>query len=60
MSKMNTVPVVIQQTIESMLDDRTPDNVKFNNKMMLENITEVCDIALKKYEQQSDRMRSYK
>ena len=50
MSKMNTVPVIVQQTIESMLDKRTPENVKFNNKMVLENIVDVCQTAIRKYD----------
>jgi hypothetical protein len=50
MSKMNTVPVIVQQTIESMLDKKTPDNVKFNNRVVLENIVEVCQMAIRKYD----------
>ena len=50
MSKMNSVPVAVQQIIESILSKNTPAMVKFNQRQVLENIVDVCQIAIKKYD----------
>lgn len=49
MSKINSVPPIVQQIIESLLDEHTSDNVRFNNKLMLENIIDVSTNAINMY-----------
>lgn len=49
MSKINSVPPIVQQIIEAMLNEQNTDNVKFNNKLMLENIIEVSTSAINTY-----------
>ena len=46
MSKINTVPIIVQQLIESFLSDSTQDYIKVNQQITLENIRDVCESAL--------------
>lgn len=53
MSKINSIPPSVQQAIESLLDDKNADNVRFNNKQLLQNIIECSQSALTTYEKKS-------
>lgn len=52
MSKINSIPPIVQQAIENMLDARNSDNVRFNNKVLLQNIIECSQSAILKYDKE--------
>ena len=49
MSRFNSVPVIVQQMVESMNNKSTPEHVRFNNSQVIETIKEYCEKALKEY-----------
>lgn len=49
MTKYNTVPVIIQQIVESMDDKNVHPNVKFNQSQVLEATKDYIESALKRY-----------
>jgi len=49
MSKFNSVPVIVQQMVESIQSKSTPEHVKFNQAQVLETIRDYCDTALTKW-----------
>lgn len=53
--RFNAVPVIVQQTVETMIDKNTPANIKFNNSQVIRNIRDYCDLALQQYEKQSKK-----
>lgn len=53
MSKINSIPPIVQQAIENLLDEKNSDNVRFNNKQLLQNIIECSQSALTTYEKKS-------
>jgi hypothetical protein len=53
MSRFNAVPVIVQQIVESLQASNTPDHVKYNQVMVIENIRDYCDAALLKYKKDS-------
>lgn len=53
MSKINSIPPIVQQAIENMLDDKNSDNVRFNNKVMLQNIIDCSQSAITAYEKKT-------
>ena len=57
MSRYNTVPVIVQQMVETIESKNTPANVKFNQAQVLETIRDYCDIALAKWKKESDKYR---
>jgi hypothetical protein len=57
MSRFNTVPVIVQQMIESMKAKNTPPHVKFNVAMVVRNIRDYCDLALKDWEREQKKDR---
>jgi hypothetical protein len=52
MSRFNSVPVIVQQIVESIESKSTPANVKFNQAQVLETIREYCDNALIKWKKE--------
>ena len=46
---MNNIPVIIQQYAENALDTNTPDHIRFNYLILLENIRKYCDRAIDDY-----------
>lgn len=46
MSRFNTVPVIVQQLVESLKDKQTPQHVRFNQSAVVEAIRDYCDMAL--------------
>lgn len=57
MSRYNSVPVIVQQMVESIQSKSTPANVKFNQAQVLETIRDYCDVALAKWKKDSNRHR---
>jgi hypothetical protein len=53
MSRFNTVPVIVQQMVESIQSKNTPDHVKFNQAVVVETIRDYCDVAIAKYKKES-------
>ena len=49
MSRFNSVPVNIQQMVESVKSKSTPANVKFNQVQVLEAVRDYCNQALDHY-----------
>ena len=46
MSKFNSVPVAVQQIVESMNNPITPEHVRFNQSQVILTIKEYCEYAL--------------
>lgn len=57
MSRFNSVPVAVQQMIESLRDPKTPANVKFNQAQVLVSVRDSCDLALKQWEAEQRKTR---
>lgn len=53
MSRFNAVPVIVQQIVESLQASNTPEHVKYNQMMVIENIRDYCDAALSKHKKDS-------
>lgn len=49
MSKIDKIPVIVQQAIESLLDDRVPSHIRFNHLITLENIRDCATKAILDY-----------
>lgn len=49
MSRFNSVPVIVQQMVESMSNKSTPAHVRFNQSQVLETIRDYCDKALQEW-----------
>lgn len=47
-SRFNTVPVIVQQIVDSMNDPNTPPNIRFNYQVQLETIRDYCITMLNK------------
>lgn len=46
MSRFNSVPVIVQQMVESLQNKKTPEHVRFNHAQVVETIRDYCDKAL--------------
>jgi hypothetical protein len=53
MSRFNSVPVIVQQMVESLQAKNTPEHVKFNQVVVIETIRDYCDAAIAKYKKDS-------
>lgn len=53
MSRYNSVPVIVQQMVESIQSKSTPEHVKFNQAQVIETIRDYCDTALVKFKKDS-------
>jgi hypothetical protein len=49
MSRFNSIPAIVQQIGESILDSTTPSHVKFNQAQVLETIKDYCETVLTKH-----------
>ena len=47
--KLNSLPPIISQAIDSINDPSTPEHIKFNHIKNLENVVEQCGIVIKRY-----------
>lgn len=57
MSRFNTVPVIVQQMVETIQSKSTPASVKFNQVQVLEAIRDYCDVALTKWKKENNKHR---
>lgn len=55
MSRFNSVPIMVQQMVESIESKSTPEHVKFNQAQVLEAIRDYCDTALTKWRKESTK-----
>lgn len=55
MSRFNSVPVIVQQMVESLQSKSTPDHVKYNQAVVIETIRDYCDVAIAKYKKDSTK-----
>jgi len=46
---MNNIPVLIQQMAENALDTKTPEHIRYNHMIALENVRKYCDNILMQY-----------
>lgn len=45
----NTLPPIIIQKISELIDSNTPEHIKYNHMITLENIRDCIDSAIKEY-----------
>lgn len=57
MSRYNSVPVIVQQMVESIQSKSTPEHVKFNQAQVIETIRDYCDTALIKFKKDSAKRK---
>lgn len=55
MSRFNSVPIIVQQMVESMHSKQTPDHVRFNQSQVIETIRDYCDKALSDWKKEQDK-----
>lgn len=55
MSRFNSVPVIVQQMVESIQSKSTPEHVKFNQAQVIETIRDYCDGALTKWNKEQGK-----
>ena len=60
MSRLNSVPVNVQQMIESVQSKATPQHVKFNQVQVLEAIRDCCDQAVKGWNKEQEKQLLFK
>lgn len=57
MSRFNSVPIIVQQMVESIQSKSTPEHVKFNQAQVIETIRDYCDTALVKFKKDSTKRK---
>ena len=57
MSRFNSVPVIIQQMVESLKDSKTAPSEKFYKAQVLEVTKEFCEQALASWKKEQDKQR---
>lgn len=57
MSRFNSVPIIVQQMVESVQDKTTPSNVKFNQIQMIETIRDYCEQALTEWRKEQQKLQ---
>lgn len=60
MSRFNSVPVNIQQMVESIQSKSTPEHVKFNQIQVLETIRDYCEHAVVGWRREQDKKQLFK
>lgn len=55
MSRFNSVPVIVQQMVESMKSKSTPEHVRFNQAQVVETIRDYCDKALNEWNKEQNK-----
>lgn len=58
MSRFNSVPVIVQQMVESMNNKSTPIHVRFNQSQVVETIRDYCDKALLDWKKEQAKAQS--
>lgn len=54
---MNNIPILIQQLGENALDTKTPEHIRYNYVLSLENIRNYCDKTISAYNKKSKAKR---
>lgn len=57
MANINSLPPIVQQTIEALKDKNVPENIRFNHMKTLENIRDCCDLAIKSYNDRQNKLK---
>lgn len=57
MSRYNSVPIIIQQMVETLKDERASQNEKFNRAQVLEATRDFCDIALETWKKEQNKRK---
>lgn len=55
MSRFNSVPVIVQQMVESMKSKSTPEHVRFNQAQVIEIVRDYCDKALTEWNKEQNK-----
>jgi hypothetical protein len=55
MSRYNSVPVIVQQMVESMQSKQTPEHVRFNQAQVIETIKDYCEKALNEWNKEQNK-----
>lgn len=55
MSRFNSVPVIVQQMVESMKSKLTPEHVRFNQAQVIETVRDYCDKALTEWNKEQNK-----
>ena len=55
MSRFNSVPVIVQQMVESVESKSTPEHVRFNQVQMLETIRDYCEQTVAGWRREQDQ-----
>ena len=55
MSRFNSVPIIVQQMVESMSNKGTPEHVRYNQSIVVEAIRDYCDMALTDWNKQQNK-----
>jgi hypothetical protein len=54
----DNVPVLVQQIRENMLNEKTPEHIRYNYMMIMELIRDFADMSLREYH--SDKKKIFK
>jgi hypothetical protein len=57
MGRENTVPAIVQQMVEAMLDKTSNAHIRYNYMVAVENVRNYCDSALKEYEKKNKKVK---
>lgn len=60
MSRFNSVPVIVQQMVESLQNKNTPEHVRFNQSQVVETIRDYCDKALNEWNKEQMKKANVK
>lgn len=60
MNRFNSVPVIVQQMVESLSSKSTPENVKFNQAQVIQTIRDFCDTALVQWNKEQLKKSSHR
>jgi len=55
MSRFNSVPVIVQQMVESMGNKNNPEYIRYNHSLTVEAIRDYCDMALSDWTKQQNK-----
>jgi len=60
MSRFNSVPIIVQQMVESSKSKSNPDHIRFNNIQVIETIRDYCDRALSDWNTEQNKKTKFK
>lgn len=53
----NTLPPIIAQKIEELLNDKTPEHIRYNHMITLENVRDCVDSAVRQYTNKQNKKK---